>query len=100
MPYIFSRSIADPPYKEAKEYGITTSSFWINIGPTVTVFLGMLILWPFIWLLSKFDLGKITLKIIKILGNYRYSVFLRFLAQAYLDVGLFSFIQIKSVIII
>ena len=100
MPYIFSRDIYDPAYEEAKEYGITTSCFWINIGPTIAVFVGMLILWLIVWILTKINFGKIILKLIKNLGNYRYSVFLRFLAQAYLNTGLFSFIQVKSVIFI
>ena len=98
MPYIFGSDISEPPYKEAREYGITTSVFWINVGPTATLFIDMLILWPFIWMLSKFQLGKITIKLISILSNYKYNIFLRFIAQAYLDIGFFSLVQIKSVI--
>ena len=95
--YLFNEDSADPPYKEARDYGITTSVFWINIGPSATIFIGMLALWPLFWIITKFNLGKISEKLMKILSNYRYSVFLRFLAQAYLDIGLFSLIQMKSV---
>ena len=96
--YIFSTDSTSEPYLEARNYGIDTSVFWINIGPSFTIFILALLLWPFVYLISKCKLGKISVKMLKILGNYKYSFFLRFWTQLYLDVGVFALVQLKSVI--
>ena len=97
MAYAFSSNSTSPPYTEASNYGINTSVFWVNIGNDATSFLFLLGLWPFMYVLSKLKLGKIALKFAKYLGNYRYSVFLRFWIQAYLDAAFYAIIQLKAV---
>lgn len=97
MEYIFSPNSTSSPYKEASDYGVTSSVFWINIGPNISVFLAILAIWPFIFFISKLKIGKIAVKSAKFLGNYKYSIFLRFWIQTYLDVGVYSLIQLKAV---
>lgn len=98
--FIFDSGTSTSPYLEARNFGTNTSVFWINIGPAMTTFLLIVSMWPIFYLLSKFQLGKISLKIFKLLGNYRYNFFLRFWTQAYLDVGFAALIQLRSVIFI
>jgi Concanavalin A-like lectin/glucanases superfamily len=98
MLYVFKSNATSPPYLQASNFGFNTSVFWINAGPTVTVILLLLSFLPVIYLVSKFPLGKIALKLGKYLANYRYGVFLRFWIQAYLDIGFFCLVQLKSVI--
>ncbi|OMJ66271.1 hypothetical protein SteCoe_36945 [Stentor coeruleus] len=94
--YIFdSRTLSDP-YLQARKFGTKTSVFWINIGPSMVTFLLILSMWPFLYFFSKFNLGKISIKIKKTLKNYRYNFFLRFWIQAYLDIGVASLIQLRS----
>ena len=95
--YIFDSNATGPPYLQASNYGFTTSVFLINFGPDTFIFLLLLSLWPFILLISKIPCGKISMKMIKILGNYQYSFFLRFWTQAYLDIGIFAIIQLIAV---
>ena len=98
MAYAFGNNDTSVPYTEASNFGMDTSVFWVNMGKNITIFLGIVALWPFIYLLSLLKLGKVALKFGNILKNYKYSVFLRFWIQAYLDVGFFSLIQLKAVI--
>lgn len=92
-----SRTLSDP-YLQARKFGTNTSVFWINIGPSMITFLFIVSMWPFLSLISNFKLGKFSVKIKKILKNYRYNFFLRFWIQAYLDIGVAALIQLRSVI--
>jgi hypothetical protein len=96
----FSENSASEPSEEIKSAGIKTSVFWINVGKIVLPFIILIILWPFILVLSKFKLGKFSLKFEKLLENYRYSVFIKFWIQAYIDLAVFSIIALKAVIFI
>ena len=98
MAYIFNSNSTSQPYTEASNYGINTSVFWVNIGNDVAIFMGLLALWPFMLIFSKLKIGKIAVKFAKLLGNYRYSVFLRFWIQVYLNGAFFAIIQLKAVI--
>ena len=97
MAYVFNKSDTSPPYNEASNFGIDTSVFWVNIGQNTSIFLGLIAIWPFVYLMSKLKVGKIAVKFGNFLHNYKYSVFLRFWIQSYLDVGFFSLVQLKSV---
>ncbi|OMJ72117.1 hypothetical protein SteCoe_29526 [Stentor coeruleus] len=97
---IFNGNSSSEPYSEAKIYGFKTSVFWINFGPTAVTFLAFFTLLPFLCLISKTKIGTIAMKFDKILSNYKYGFFIRFWIQAYLDVGFFSLIQLKSTILI
>jgi hypothetical protein len=93
-------SATSDPYPEALNYGISSSVFWVNIGPECITFFTILALWPVVYVLSKFRRFRTTAKIIKMLGNYRYSFFVRFWIQVYLDVGFYAIVQVKSVRVI
>ena len=97
MVYIFDRNSSTTPYDRAKISGIDTSVFWINIGKIVLPLIFFICLWPFMAIASKFNMGKLTLKLLKLLENYKYSLFLRFWIQAYIDIEASSIIQLKSV---
>lgn len=98
--YIFDSNATAKPYPEALDFGFSTSVFFINIGSPISTLVFIICLWPFIYVLSKFKLGKLSVKLLKILGNYKYNFFLRYLIQAYLELGVASFIQLRSVIYI
>ncbi|OMJ77428.1 hypothetical protein SteCoe_22987 [Stentor coeruleus] len=98
--YIFDLNSTSMPCMQVKDFGYSTSVFFINIGISIAQFCIILSFLPLLYILSKFDLGKISLKINKLLSNYKYSFFLRFWSQAYLDIGIAAIIQLRSVIII
>ena len=100
MAFIFNSSSTSEPYTEASNYGMNTSVFWINIGQDLIMIFGMIAIWPFVFLLSKLHLGKITKRLLKVSTNYKYSVFIRFWIQSYLDFGIYSLVQLKAVIFI
>ena len=97
MVYVFDMNSSSVPYERAKIIGIETSVFWINFGKIILLLLILICLWPFVTVASMWKIGKLTLKLLKFLKNYKYSLFLRFWIQAYLDIGVYSIIQLKSV---
>jgi hypothetical protein len=94
--YIFSKSSTEKPSKNQQNTGIETSVFLINGGQNLGVILMLLVLYPFILIISKMPLGRITLAMFKMLKNYKYGIFLRYWIQAYLDLGIFALVQIRS----
>ena len=100
MIHVFDKNSSSIPFNQAKIIGIETSVFWINIGKVALPFLFFIIILPFLYVVSKIKLGDLDEKILKILKNYKYSFFLRFWIQSYLDLGIYSIIQLKSVKVI
>ena len=97
--YLLDPNCTSAPYMQARKYGMISSVFWINMGCDMIGIMGFMIIWPFVWVLSKIKIKKaISDKFSSYLMAYRYSVFLRFLIQAYLDIGIFSLVQLISVI--
>lgn len=94
---IFDSNSTETPYYEAYKYGFSTSVFLLNTSPTLAVFFIVCFCWPLLLLFSKLEIGKISIKMIKILSNYKYSFFLRFWAQSFLIITLSAIIQIRSV---
>ncbi|OMJ80682.1 hypothetical protein SteCoe_19018 [Stentor coeruleus] len=94
--YIFENSNNYQPYLEARRYGIDTSYFLVNTGPLFANFIFFITLIPIIYLASKIPFGNLALKFSNLLLNYRYSFFLRFWMQSYLDMGLMALIQLRS----
>ena len=97
---MFDPNSTSAPYTEASNYGFNSSVFWINMGPDMTGFIAIIVIFPVILLLSTIKVKKISEKASKYLLNYRYGVFLRFLIQTYLDIGIFAMVQLISVIFI
>lgn len=85
-------------YPEAFHYGIETDSFIYNTGFLILNFFVILGVLPLIILISKIKIRFIQTKCDTLLHNYRYSVFLRYWIQSYLDLGIFAVINLRSVI--
>ena len=97
LQYVFNVNDTSPPYSEATNLGFNTSVFSINMGQNCAIFLGLVALWPFVYIISKIKIGKIDVSFKKILQNYKYGMFLRFWIQSYLDIGFYSLIHLRSV---
>ena len=97
MTYAFQQNDTSSPYTQASNYGINTSVFWVNMGQDMTIFMILVAFWPFVYLFSKMKIGRVAMKFGNILHYYRYSMFLRFWIQIYLDAGFYSLIQLKAV---
>jgi hypothetical protein len=85
------------PYLEARRYGVESSVFLKNTGKIFMIFGTAIVAWPFLFALSRCGCEKIALKAMKILENYRYNFFLRFWIQNYLDILIYSLVQVRSV---
>ncbi|OMJ73000.1 hypothetical protein SteCoe_28427 [Stentor coeruleus] len=93
---IFSKNATSSPYDQALESGIETSMFWINTWPFfVFLFVGILVV-PVLFMIRRLNMLGLNKKASKILKNYRYSFFIRFWIQSYLDIGIAAFIQLHS----
>lgn len=95
--YIFSPNSSSEPYLEARKFGFESSVFWINVGQLFTGFFGILVMWPVLSIFSKNKNMKNVARISKLLANYKYSFFVRFWIQAYLDIGVCAIVQLRSV---
>lgn len=85
------------PYLEARRYGIETGSFIYNAGLLIVNFFIILGAFPFIFIMKKLKLRFVSNKCNELLENYRFSVFLRYWIQSYLDLGFFAIINIRTV---
>ena len=92
----FSPSNDTGPYTQAGNYGFSTDIFLYNAGSYILTFLGALLSWPLVYLFSKCRLGGISTKFQKVLISYRYSFFIRFWIQGYLDLAFFVTIQMRT----
>jgi hypothetical protein len=101
LPSVFSYFLNEDdmtePYLEARKYGISTSVFLMNFGSTLLPLIVGIFLWPLFWLLSLCKIGKISSIAKKKLLDYKYSFFIRFWIQAYLEAGIYSIINLQSV---
>ena len=84
-------------HSKARAVGIYISDIWINLGSDITLLIGIIVLFPFVLLISKLKIRYLSNKFQKIKDYYRYSIFLRFFIQKNLAIGIFSFICFESV---
>ena len=99
LPNIFANYLdpnsTNPPYKHALELGISTSVVFINIGRNVTI-LGLLIIFILVLrIIVKFFIQKDKLK--TLYTKTKFNLLLSFFLQTYLELGIYSAIQIHSV---
>ena len=92
---IFSGNSTSLPYFEARDFGFSTSLFWINFGKNFIIFLFFVMCIPIIFGFSK--IKKIENVCARMMSNYKYTFFLRFWIQIYLEIGIFALIQMTSV---
>ena len=95
--YFIGEDDMNEPYLEARKYGMSTSVFFINFGSTLAPFIIGIIIWPFIKMISLLPLGKLSKIAQSKLKNYRYNFFIRFWLQAYLEAGIYSIVNLRSV---
>jgi hypothetical protein len=94
---IFNKNDTKSPFKQAQDYGFETSVFLINSGASLSLFGGILALWPALKLLRKTRNPKVSEVFLKVSEKYKFGVFFRFWIQVYLEFGIFAIIQLKSV---
>ena len=98
LEYAFDPASSSEPYLESRRFGITTSVFILNIGSNFLAFFILLVLWPIFYFLSKSGTSKLAVKMQVLHKGYIFNFFLRTLIQGYLEIGIYSFIQIRAVI--
>ena len=96
MKEIFDSDSTSKPIEREQRSGIESSVLWINIGPNTLLFILYIVLIPFVLIGTK--IPYISDRCYVFLENYKFSFFIRFWIQVYLDFGIFSLIQIHSVI--
>ena len=83
---------------KAPELDITSSVFLLNMGVHLTVLFGTAFAWPVIFFADKLNIPFVQKRMKVYLNDYKFSFYLRFWIQSYLDFGVYSFIQLFSVI--
>ena len=82
--------------KYSNDYGFKSKLFLINAGLTITIFCSLLVAWPFIWLLSKCKASWVEKACKFLLKKYKFTLFIRFWVQSYMDLAIVCFIQLSS----
>jgi hypothetical protein len=93
----FDLDASSEPYLEARRFGISTSVFLINVGSNFLVFVGFLMIWPVFYFLSRKTSGKFAARMNILHKNYKFRFFLRAIIQGYLEIGIYSLVQLKAV---
>lgn len=95
--YFFTISNTSEPYLEGKRFGFETSYFLYNSGLLLSYFIISISLIPLFYLGSLVLKNSIRAKCIRYLKKYKYRFFLRFWVQGFLNIGVLSIIQLRSV---
>jgi hypothetical protein len=82
--------------KSACRVGIDSSLFIMNAGELFTTFLLMLLFWPVSWLLSKSSNPKFAKYFYDVSSRFRWSFFIRFLTEGYIDLTLAALFQLHN----
>ena len=90
------KNISNPSHR-AKQIGLKSSFFLINAGVYITILFGLLCLLLIMLVISKIELGKISLKFADKVVEFKNHTFLRFWIQTYLSFGIFALIDIQTV---
>ncbi|CAG9326437.1 unnamed protein product [Blepharisma stoltei] len=75
------------PYKEAYNYGYETNLLLLNSGNIIETFLAIILCFPLVAFLSKCSQRWIGRRFTDALKDYKYSVFVRFWLQNYIEIG-------------
>ena len=102
MPNIFSKlfesNCTSEVYDRAKEFGIGSSVFFLNCGKIIATLTYLISGLTFGGIIAKSYLQKLKFEELKLKNQF--NVLIRFWIQGYLEIGLYSMIQLKSVIFI
>ena len=95
MEFIFDTDSSSKPIDRFKRVGLKSSVFLINFGQSLFVLIVNIGIFPLILIGARLPyVSEICTQLMK---NYRYNLFIRFWIETYLELGLFSLIQIQSV---
>ena len=84
------------PYKEAQEYGIDNSLFFVNSFAYLAIFTIFIAALPILFIGKTFGSKSIKEFCNKKIENYRFGFFIRYWIQGYLGFGMMTGVQIKS----
>jgi len=70
--------------------------FMVTAATNLFILVVLLVLWPFIWALSKLPTESLQEKLKSALKEYKYNLFLRYWIQCYLDLALACLIQLAT----
>lgn len=88
---------AQKPLSYTERSGITTALFLLNTGLSM-IFAGALVTsFVLLYLLSKVGTARFSHSIEDLLGLYHWKIPLRWGLQSYLDIGIFSMLQLQQV---
>jgi hypothetical protein len=93
--YIISSNSTSEPYENAFKYGIQSSVLLINAGRIILILISCIILAIFLSIICKIFDSFEKLKDLKIRTEYNFLI--RYWIQGYIELGIFSIIQLKSV---
>ena len=100
FPNVFSYFIepycTSKPYKQAYDFGITSSVFFINTGKIIFILIAIVLYLCAFYMCGIFFMSSEKFKRLSL--KYKFNVLLRFWIQSYTEIGFFSVIQLKSVI--
>ncbi|CAG9329647.1 unnamed protein product [Blepharisma stoltei] len=75
------------PYAQAKKYGYDTDLLLLNSGSALTTLGAIIASLPVIYFLSRCSHRYLARKLAGLIKNYKWSVFVRFWIQSYLDIS-------------
>ncbi|CAG9310521.1 MLEC_2 [Blepharisma stoltei] len=85
--FFVDQSQGHTPYADAVKFGFSNDLILINAGNQLTVLCYIIGIFPIIYFLAKCSERYIGKKFDAILKQYKFSTFLRFWVQSYLDIG-------------
>ena len=89
--YFFNSSLSPAPNRRQRNTGISSTVFWVNIGPNTLILVFYVGMFPVLFIGSR--VRKLSDLCKNLMGNYKFSIFIRFWVESYLELGIFSFIQ-------
>jgi len=81
-------------HQESYKHGYDSGLFLVNAGELFSTILALVLLWPIVSILSKVRIRFLRKKFQKLLKEYKYGVFVRFLLEGYLDLLVAGLIQL------
>ena len=81
-------------HQESYNHGYDSGLFLVNAGELLSTILALVLLWPIVSILSKVKIRFLRKKFQKLLEEYKYGVFVRFLLEGYLDLLVAGLIQL------
>ena len=94
MALAFDGTDSPNPHTYSKNYGYSSSLFYLISGEVYLVLAFTVVSWPVAWVLSKSESKYIRRKFKRILGSFKTSVWIRFLLETYVILCIASINQV------